>query len=197
MAGNKFVTIDLANGRQKEVRANQTSAGVADAGKVVAIGAAGVLDDSILGAATTGTSVVLKTDSNGKIDVNVLPVGVGPDVATITCSEDLAAGDFVNVHDVTGAFRVRKADASNGREANGYVTNNYLSGNAATVYFEGPNPHAASLTPGVVFLSATVPGEATSSVPTAGAGVILQRLGFATSATSVNVEIEDPTELVA
>jgi hypothetical protein len=117
----------------------------------------------------------------------MMPVGIGADTAAITASEALAAGDFVNIWDNTGA-RARKADASTaGKEAHGFVLATVSSGAVATVYFEGTNTQVTGQTPGMVYLSASTAGRATTTPPSA-AGNIVQSLGFATSATAINFQ---------
>ena len=104
-------------------------------------------------------------DTGGLLPLSMMPTGLGPDVETIQASENLAAGDFVNVHDSTGA-RVRKADASNGRQAHGFVIAAVTSGQNATVYFEGSNTQLSGLTIGALYyLSATTAGAVTATPP--------------------------------
>ena len=146
-----------------------TSVGVGDAGKIPALDAAGRLDNS------------------------VMPSGIGADTAAITTSEALAAGDYVNIWNSTGA-KARKADATvAGKESHGFVLASVASGATATVYFEGPNTAVTGQTPGPVFLSTTA-GVGSSSAPS-GSGNVVQRLGVATSATSVNFEAQSPIVL--
>ena len=168
MAGNKY----LANiaGLTTEVAGQQTSAGAGDANKIVAL------------------------DATGKIDTTMMPVGVAADSVVIVSSEALSAGDFVNIHNSSGA-KVRKADAStSAKEAHGFVIAAVSNGGNATVYFEGSNGQVTGQTPGAVFLSATTPGLATSTAPS-GAGQVVQRIGFATSATSINFQSQPPVLL--
>lgn len=169
MAGNKYLSNNA--GTLTEVAATQTSAGAADAGKIGAL------------------------DAAGRWALEMMPSGVAPDVATITASEALAAGDLVNVWDNAGAFNVRKADAStSGKEANGFVLAAVSSSAPAIVYFAGPNTQVTGLTPGVRFLSATTPGGTVSAAPS-GTGKVVQRVGIATSATSLNFEWQQPIVL--
>lgn len=175
-----------------------TSAGAGDAGKLAALNGSGVLAASIVnsvassaGAGDSGKVVAL--DGSGKIDNTMMPVGVGADVATITASENLAAGDFVNIWNSTGA-KARKADATtSGKEAHGFVLSAVTASNPATVYFEGSNTGVSGQTPGLVYLSTTA-GIATSTAPS-GSGNIVQRIGVATSATSINFESNAPVVL--
>lgn len=155
--------IELLNGKLANKEATVASAGAANAGEVVAL------------------------DSTGKIDVSVLPVGVGPDVKLLETSEDLLAGQYVNIFDVSGNPKVRLADASNGRDAHGFVKEAYLSGAIATVYFEGPNDDLSALTVGGRCYLNTA-GTVTQSPRSTG---IHQFLGIAVTATEINTDIDD------
>lgn len=155
--------IELLNGKLATKEATVASAGAANAGEVVAL------------------------DSTGKIDVSVLPVGVGPDVKLLEASEDLLAGQYVNIFDVSGTPKVRLADASNGRDAHGFVKEAYLSGAIATVYFEGPNDDLSSLIVGGRCYLNTA-GTVTQSPRSTG---IHQFLGIAVTATEINTDIDD------
>lgn len=167
MAAHKFLKNNA--GTITEESAIVTSAGSGDDGKIPAL------------------------DASGRLDNSVMPSGIGADTATITASEALAAGDLVNIWNSTGA-KVRKADASTaGKEAHGFVLAAVLSAGAATVYFEGTNAQVTGLTPGVQFLS-TTPGQAAAAAPS-GSGNVVQRVGFATAAASLNFQSEVPIVL--
>lgn len=182
-----------------EEAAVTTSAGAGDAQKVPALNASGVLDASIVnakassaGAADAGKVVAL--DGAGRIDATMMPVGIGADTKSIVASETLSAGNFVNLWSDGGAFKVRKADGSTtGKRAHGFVLAGVSNGASATVYFEGENTAVTGMTPGDVFLAVT-PGGAQAAAPT-GSGQTVQRLGVATSATSINFEPSDPITL--
>lgn len=154
--------IKNVSGTLTEEAAITTSAGSGDADKVPAL------------------------DASGRLDVSMMPTGIGADTAAIASSENLAAGDLVNIYNASGA-KVRKADASAaGKEAHGFVLSAVTSPANATVYFEGTNAQVTSLTPGALFLS-TTPGLATSTAPS-GSGNVVQRVGLATAAASMNFE---------
>lgn len=160
MAAKKFLR--LVNGVLTEIFGVQTSAGAGNAGDLVS------LDDS------------------GRIDGSMMPVGIGADTASIQASENLAAGDFVNVWNNAGA-KVRKADATTaGKDAHGFVLSAVTSGNQATVYFEGTNTQVSGQTPGTVFLQTTA-GTGGATAPSA-SGNVVQQVGVAVSATAVNFE---------
>lgn len=144
------------------------------------------------GAADTGKIPAL--DASGRLDSSMLPVGIGADTAVVAASENLAAGDFVNIWNDTGAFKVRKADATTvGKEAHGFVLSAATSGTNATVYFEGTNTAVSGASPGGQFL-ATTAGGFTATAPSA-AGNVVQKIGVAVSATGISFEAQQPIVL--
>lgn len=175
-----------------------TSAGAGDVDKIPSLNASGVLDPTIVNAKNTSAGAadagkIAQLDAAGRIDSTMMPVGIGADTAAITTSEALAAGDLVNIHNSSGA-KVRKADATtSGKEAHGFVLASFGSGVAATVYFEGTNTGVTGLTPGPQFLAITA-GLSDETAPTA-AGNVVQRVGIAISATTLNFEAGQPIVL--
>ena len=165
--------IEQSGGALQEVQPVNSSAGSADAAKMIQL------------------------DSNGKLDVTMMPTGIAPDTASIAASENLSASDLVNVYNNGGTVGVRKADAATpGREANGFVLAAVTSGANAQVYFEGPVTGLTGLTGGAVyFLSDTTPGSVTSTVTTT-SGSIVQRIGRAIGTTSINFEPQEAIKLV-
>ena len=142
-----------------------------------------------LGAASEGDLLAL--DSAGKIDVSVLPVGVGPDVAMIVASENIGAGKYVNIFDDAGTPKIRLADNTNARDAHGFLKDAVLAAATATVYFEGANDDLSSLTVGARQYLGTA-GGVTETPPTAAGGAnISQLVGYAVNATTVNTDIDD------
>lgn len=167
MPAKKFLR--LVAGVFAEVAATVTSAGAGNDGDLVAL------------------------DSSGRLDNSVMPVGIGVDTKTIAASEALAAGDWVNVWNSTGA-KVRKADATTaGKEAHGFVLAAVSSGGNALVYFEGTNTQVSGQTPGPVYLQTTA-GTGGATIPSA-SGNVVQNLGVAVSATEVNFERGTPVVL--
>ena len=183
-------------GQLQEVASISTSAGAADAGKIIATNASGQIDGSFLNATVSSSpNKLVMTGGDGRIDVSVLPTGVGADTAVINASEALAAGDLVNIWNNSGTANVRKADASTaGKEAHGFVLAAVASGASATVYFEGTNTQMTGLTPGRQYLS-TTPGKTSATAPT-GSGQVVQVVGFAVSATAMNFQSNPPIVLV-
>lgn len=168
MAASKY--IKQVNGVLTEQAATQVSAGAGDAGKILAL------------------------NEQGKLDNSVLPTGIGADTAAVQASEDLAAGEYVNIYNDAGTPKCRLADATTaGKEAHGFVLAAVTPGNSATVYFEGTNNQVTGAVPGPVFLGTTAGGF--SAAAPSSAGNIVQRIGIATSATSINVECGQPIVL--
>lgn len=169
MAAKKFLR--NINGIITEVFGIQTSGGAGNAGDIPAL------------------------DETGRLDQTMMPVGIGADTAIVPASENLAAGDFVNVHTDGGVAKARKADASvAGKEAIGFVLATVSSGNNATVYFEGTNTQVTGQTPGAVVFLQTTAGKSGAVVPSA-SGNVVQRIGVAVSATEVNFEPAQPIVL--
>lgn len=155
-------------GNITEKAAITTSSGASDAGKILAL------------------------DGSGRLDLSFMPVGVGAETLSVPTSENLSAGDFVNIWSNAGNANVRKADASAlGKEAHGFVLNSFVHPATAIVYFEGTNTSVTGLTPGRQFLSTTA-GLASNTAPTA-AGHVVQKIGVATSSTALNFE---PNEII-
>lgn len=159
MATQKVLVLDATSNLPKELTPNTTSAGSADAGKLVALGAAGTLDASMLPASSGGASL------------------------TLTASEAIAAGALVNI-DSTG--KVRNANATDAtKPAMGFVLAAIASAATGAVYFGGNiNSGASGLTVGApVYLSAATAGAATSTAPSAAGNLVQQVAGCAVSAT--------------
>ena len=168
MAANAYLALD-SNGLPTEVRGVQTSAGSGDVGKYPALNASGVLDTSFM------------------------PAGIGADSLSVLASENIAAGDMVNVYNNSGTLNVRKADntaASRGKLCNGFALSSITSGQSGTITFSGIATGLSSLTPGtILFLGAT---GAVTATPTTTPGNTLQEVGFALSATTMKFKLGTP-----
>lgn len=159
------------SGQLAEVEATVTSAGAGNAGDIVAL------------------------DGSGKLDTSVMPVGIGAETKVAASSENLSAGDLVNLYNDTGTIKARKADASNGRRANGFVLSSVTSPANATVYLEGLITGLSSLTPGAAYyLSGGTAGAATATAPTT-TGHLSQEIGIAVSDTEITFEPQQPITL--
>lgn len=152
-------------GKTKQIFGLSVSAGAADAGKLVA------------------------TDSSGKLDVSLMPIGIGANTTICPASEAIGAGKFVNFHSNAGAMNVRLADNSNGRQADGYVKDAVANAAQATVYqLDTTNTALTGLTPGSRYWLGTAGGvipTALDPTDTANAGKLCQELGVAKSATEL------------
>ena len=137
-------------------------------------------------AGATDASKIVQTNSAGVIDITLLPANIGPDSVTVLTSVALTAGSQVNIFNNSGTANVRPAIATSiSTEYHGYVLAAFGSGVMATVFFDDNNTAVTALTPGVQYLSATTAGSTTSTPPSV-AGQIVQRVGVATSATSLH-----------
>lgn len=163
------------NGRIKQVFAIVTSAGAADAGKVVAL------------------------DAGGKLDASLLPSGIGANQVVVPTSENLSAGQYVELYDATGTLTGRKADNSNGRVAHGYVEAAVTApANATVKRLNTVNSHMTGLTPGADYWLGTAGGViATPLDPTDedNIGKVCQYLGRSKTATELVTVEEAPVLL--
>lgn len=170
MAASKFLA--LVSGRIREVFATVTSAGAVDDGKIVAL------------------------DATGRLDNSVMPVGIGTETKSITATENLSAGNLVNIWNSAGQFRVRKADATSaGKEAHGFVLSSVYSGTVAEVYLEGTITGLTGLVPGRYYLS-TTPGEITDTPPS-NPGNVVQYVGASVSSSELTFEATDEGIILA
>jgi len=167
---SKFLEHD-GQGGFKEVIPNDSSAGASDAGKMIQLNA------------------------GGKLDETMMPPGIGADTADILASEDISAGDIVNVWDNAGTSNIRKANATtNGMVANGFILAAVVSGDTAQVYFGGTNNQLSGMTPGTRQYLDTTSGLITETPP-ATPGNVVQVVGKAFSATEMTFEAMMPIEL--
>lgn len=161
MAGDKYLYNN--SGRITEKVSIQSSAGAGDAGKIPAL------------------------DSAGKLDITMMPTGIGADTITAEASEALSAGDFINLYNSSG-LKMRKADATTaGKEANGFVLAAVESAATGTAYRQGINNQLSGMTVGARQYLTTTPGVRSETAPSA-TGNVVQFLGIATSATEMFFE---------
>ena len=167
MAGEKFIQHDGAGGI-KEVVSVQTGG----SGK---------------------ENLIPSLDNTGRWSTTMMPVGIGADTVSMVTSEDLAAGDLVNIYDATAVPTARKANATDAtKPVVGFVLAATTSPAAALIYMEGPITGLSALTAGTrMYLSAASSGALTPTPPT-GTGMIVQFVGRAVNATTVNFEPDNP-----
>jgi hypothetical protein len=165
----------LVSGIQKMVEALQASAGAADADKVVATGA------------------------DGRLDASLMPLGIGANTTIVPASEALTAGNFVNFFNDAGTLKARKADNTNGRQADGFVTSAVASAASATVYpMDGVNSGLTGLTVGTKYFLGTAGGVIAAPLDEALAanyGKLSQMLGVAKSTTELVTSDYEPVIL--
>ena len=165
---NKFYTF-LSN-KWQLVTALVTSAGSGDAGKIIA------------------------TNGDGKLDPTLLPNGIGADTFVGPASENLAAGDLVNIWLDDTTVKVRKAtNADPGKPADGFVSASVTAPANATVYLDGTITGLTSLTAASQYFLGTS-GGVTTTAPTS-SGTIIQQVGKAVSTTAIAFERADAVEI--
>ena len=190
--------IKNVSGVLTEEAALLTSVGAGDADRIPALNATGVLDATIVNSTVTsagaGDSGKLPAlDGSGRLDSTVMPTGIGAPTLVVVTSEALAAGDFVNLW-VSSGTKARKADATTGgKKAHGFVLASVISGGDATVYFAGANTGVSGQTVGDVYLQTTA-GLSGATAPS-GSGNLVQNLGVAVSATSIEFTMGAPLVL--
>lgn len=168
---DKYLKLNTTTGNAAEQEALTSSSGAGDAGKIPAL------------------------DSAGRLASNMMPLGVVPETVTFTASENLTAGNFVNLY-LDTTLKGRKADNSNARRAHCFVNASVSSSATGTGYTEGVNSDLSGMTVGAQQMLGTA-GGVTGSVPAAGASVIVQALGIAKSETELIVDFGQPIERAA
>jgi hypothetical protein len=170
---SKYFGLDA--GVKKLISFLNVSTGVADAGKPI------------------------ETNAQGKIDESLLPSGVGPDIKVLEASENVNAGEPVNIWDDGGTWKVRKADTTSASKlAVGFVLESFTTGQQAKIYPEGINNQASGLVPGPVYLAESAGGliQGSVAIDALSSGSHIQCLGYALSATEMSIEIEaDPFQV--
>ncbi len=148
----------------QEVEAKAASAGAGDAGKIVALDTAGLIDETMM------------------------PLGVSAETQVAEASGALAENDVVNFFDDTGTLKCRKADATDAtKPTHGYVKAAVLDAGNATVFTDGFLPGTGLTKGSKYFLSAATAGLVATTAPST-TGNIAQAVGFAVSATLIKFE---------
>ena len=169
MATQKVLVLDPTTSLASQLTPNTTSAGSADAGKIIAL------------------------NSSGQVDSTMLPPSSGMPSLSVPTSENLAAGAMVNLFNSSGTLNARNANATDAtKPAHGFTLTAVTSPANATVWFHGSLNNAVSgLTLGSpVFLSAATSGAVTATAPSA-AGNLVQRVGNVAESASEFVFTSD------
>lgn len=140
----------------------------------------------VFASATTVANAIAAMDSTGRLDIGMMPVGVGAEVTVCVTSENLVAGNFVNLYLNGGVITARKADATtNGKQANGFTLANVTSPASATIFrISNTNTALSGLTIGSDYYLSTTAGGVTTTPPST-AGNIVQYLGIASLTTEI------------
>jgi hypothetical protein len=114
------------------------------------------------------------------------------DFYALIASEPIDAGDFVNIHQVGGEARIRRALASDPeREAHGFITLPAVSGLPAPFLFAGLNSYQIPAGFSTrMYLSATQAGKATAVAPSA-EGSFVQLLGVGLPGMGIRFDRRD------
>ena len=139
---------------------------------------------ALAGIGVVGSSIDAGSLS-GTVNTSVVQVDrVGP--VTVIASENLSAGNLVDIWNDGGTAKARKADAGSGANyaADGFVIAAVTAGNTARVFVAGTNNAVAGVTPGQTLYLSTTAGGTTTAAPT-GAGQLVQEVGVATSSTTM------------
>jgi hypothetical protein len=145
------------------------------------------VNTEVIPAVTSAADAIVALDNTGKLDISVMPVGIGPEVRTVPAFEDLTAGNFVNIFLSGGVAKARKADATtSGKPAHGFVLSNVTAPADATVFgLSNTNTALAGLTIGSVYYLSTTPGGVMVAPGPVGSGVRSQELGIASLSTEM------------
>ena len=176
------------NGLHSEKNGLEESSGAADEGRIPRTLSNGRIADTIMsrqpigmssGGADTGNIPVL--NSSGFLDNSLLPVGVGNNTYVVKAAVALAADKLINVYSDVGELKARLADATLGRQADGFTKNPVAVGELFTLYSEGPmaGDNLAQMALPVWLGQAGLQTRTPSTTP----GHILQRVGTGISST--------------
>jgi hypothetical protein len=143
----------------------------------------------VIAAVTSTANAILAMDATGRIDISVLPVGVGAEVVVCPSKEALTAGDWVNFVLDGGVIKAQKADGTtNTKVSHGFVLANSLIAAPATVFLPSNiNTAVAGLVIGDDYYLSTVAGGVTN-VPLSAAGNLSQWIGKATAVDKLPFE---------
>jgi hypothetical protein len=153
MAGQGLNYLNIVSGKIKQLAALMTGGTPAQGGQIIA------------------------SNDQGFLDVTFLPPGVGPETITavVDASNTLMPGNFVyidtrNTTQATAFLATALGTAGvAAKPAMGFVLTQFNPGSLATIYtISQRNTAITGLTPGLdYFLSTSVPGGITTTVPTA------------------------------
>lgn len=163
------------------------------ADKYVAI-IAGKLKE-VFASVTSTANALVAMDAAGKLDISVMPTGIGAETVVCASSENLAAGAFVNLFLNGGVITARNADSTtNAKIAHGFVLLAVTSPANATVFMaSNTNTSVTALTIGSDYFLGTVGGVTTTAPSTT--GNIVQFIGRASLTTAIPFIGGNPIEI--
>lgn len=158
---DKYIAISGVN--QTEKSATVVSAGVGNAGQIVAL------------------------DTAGLIDPSCMPAGITPDQKAGTSNGTITAKDICYI-ETAGTITRASAAAGTPHVGLGWALTSVATGQPITIQLQGIIAGLSALTPGArYFLSNTTPGGITATPPSA-TGELWQYIGTALSATQLQFE---------
>lgn len=130
--------------------------------------------------------------STGLLALSMMPSGIGPTTVSVPTSAALAAASpLVNIYNASGTATSRPADSTAvGSEANGFVLAAFGNGATATVYTGGLITGLSGLTVGAFYYLGTA--GALTATPPSTAGNVVQYVGKALSATTLEFNPQQP-----
>lgn len=132
--------------------------------------AASIIDESL--ESLDGRSDILE------VEVNNIKNNMSEGVKyQLPCSEGISQGKYISIWEDNGVSKVRLANASNGRLADGFTKEAFSTGDIVTFFDYGENKNGNSCPRGKIYLSATSPGDATDERPLDKSGHWCQELG--------------------
>ncbi len=150
---------------------------------------------TLLGGSATYAYMIPCLDAAGRLAESMMPPGWGANTSTTMAAEALGAFKLVG-HNSSGQARL--ADASNAYPCQGFTKASFASAAEATIYKDGSLTGFTGLTPGAAVYLSTA-GGVTQDVSTIEAtnGAISQEIGWASSATTIEFNLQEPVYIVA
>lgn len=109
-------------------------------------------------------------------------------VGEFIAHEDMGGGRFVQFFESGGETRIRYADASLSRHAQGFIIQAVSAGASVAVYNEGDMPNLAGIVPGQTYFLSSI-GQRSTTQPGAG---ISQIVGFGETTSNLTVSLHIP-----
>jgi len=140
---------------------------------------------------TSSANEIPSLDGSGKLSIDMMPAGLGPDVKSLTNTESTTvdAGKLVNIT----ATGFQLASAGSNRAADGFVLASVDAAAAGMVYLDGIITGLTGLTAGLRYYLGAA--GAITATPNTASGETHQYVGKALSATELAFEATDAIKL--